>query len=771
VVALVREPPRRLITLTGPGGVGKTRLALAVAAEVAPEFADGAVFVPLAAIADADLLLPTIARALDIRETRERSWAEAVLTALRERYLLLVLDNVEHLALPGMTAAADVAALLDACPGVTALVTSRAPLHLRGEQRFVTPPLALPTPGETLPIETLADYGAIAFFVERARLVNYEFALNADNADAIAAICRRLDGLPLAIELATPWLRVLPPAALLAQLEPRLPLLQGGAADQPARLRTMRDAIAWSYDLLSPDEARLFRRLAVFTGGFTLEAATWVAAAGSSLPHPTTPTPRRPNSPSPQSPSSDAQLPLPLLAGLIDKGLLQPTPLETQDPRFSMLETVREFALERLAERDEVPLVARTHVSWVLAQVERAESHMLGPDERQWHTRLDEELGNLRTALAWSLAHDVATALRIGAALWAYWAWYQIGEGRRWLGAALARSPSIDGPARINALIVDGALATLEGDSARCLDSGQAALTLARTARNIDAEARAGWIVATGHLLAGDLQEAARAIDLALIRFDQTANPVSRAWAAYARSHHGAIAFLRGDTVGGLALYEEALERGRQVGSAGILLVMLSDFAGWLIDFGDPVRARDLLRESLALSTDAGGIWLGATPLISLALVDALTGDAEGAARKLGAVDAARALSGLAVPVQFQDRITRAEALARAALAEDAYTAAWADGHADPDAVVAATIASPGAAASGAEDLAAGFGLSPREREVLALLVMGRTDKEIAAALFVSRPTASKHVAAILNKFGVASRTAAVSVALRHGLH
>jgi predicted ATPase len=250
---LLLQPGQRLVTLTGPGGVGKTRLAIAVASEVAPAFKDGVVFVPLAAVGDPSLVVPTIARALEIQEAPGRPLMKALADALRDRRMLVVLDNLEHL----LAGARDLVTLLNRCPRLALLVTSRSPLRLSIEQRMATPPLALPSPGDTPDIAALADLGAIALFVARARAVHHGFGLDTGNAAAASDICRRLDGLPLAIELAAAWVRVLPPAALLERLEQRLPLLHGGAADQPGRLRTMRDAIAWSYDLLSDDEARL----------------------------------------------------------------------------------------------------------------------------------------------------------------------------------------------------------------------------------------------------------------------------------------------------------------------------------------------------------------------------------------------------------------------------------------------------------------------------------------------------------------------------------
>jgi len=272
----LRPDDVRLVTLTGPGGVGKTRLALRVAGVVADDFNDGVAYVPLAAVGRAEFVLSTFARALDVRESPDRSLADGLVAALRERRLLLVLDNFEHL----LEAAIDLDDILTNCPRLTMLVTSREPLRLSGEQRFPTSPLSLPSAGEAVAPEHVATYEAIALFVERARQVRPEFTLDAGNAATVLEICRRLDGLPLAIELAAAWLRVLSPADLLTRLERRLPLLTGGAADQPVRLQTMRDAIDWSFDLLSGDERRLIRRLAVFVGGFTLDAADYVGGKG-----------------------------------------------------------------------------------------------------------------------------------------------------------------------------------------------------------------------------------------------------------------------------------------------------------------------------------------------------------------------------------------------------------------------------------------------------------------------------------------------------------
>ena len=409
----------RLLTLTGPGGVGKTRLALRVAEEVAVRFAAGTTFVSLAPVPRPDLVLPAIARSLAVRESSDRPLTPSLFAALRDRHLLLVLDNLEHL----LGAANDLADLLAACPRLTILATSRAPLRLSGEQCFPTLPLALPSAGEPPVLEGLRDYDAIALFVERARQVRPSFALDVGNAAAVLGICRQLDGLPLALELAAAWLRALSPAALLTRMERRLALLTGGASDQPARLRTMRDAIAWSHDLLSDAEQTLFRRLSVFVGDFTLESAerVWADDAES-------------------TPADDGSGFLHLLAGLIDKSLLHQTDADVAEPRYAMLETVREFGLEQLAQHGELARVQAAHSAHYLALSEAAAESAGGTGGGEWLHRLAAEESNVRAALDW-LEHTGQTdaTLRMASALWHYWYRHgDLAEGRNRVERALA---------------------------------------------------------------------------------------------------------------------------------------------------------------------------------------------------------------------------------------------------------------------------------------------------------------------------------------------
>ena len=390
--SLLLEDAVPLLTLTGPGGVGKTRLALAIAGDVASHFAHGAVFVELAPVADAELVAVTVATALGVVPSPDRSITETLVALLRPEQRLIILDNCEHVL---ATTAELVATLLESCPALQVLATSLASLYIRGEQTLPVDPLPLPATEAASSPASLAANEAVSLLSERARTVRPAFEVTETNADAVAALCRHLDGLPLAIELAAARLRLLSPEALLAQMSDRLHLLRGGPRDLPARQQSLRDTIAWSYELLSAEDQAFFRKLSVFTGGWTLAAAAAVIAL----------------------PLAEV---LERLDHLVDQSLVRLA--SGSEPRFTMLETIREFGLERLKQcgPDEV---RRAHVHWVLELVETIwPPRTAAPISFAELSALDRERDNIRSALTWTIAQqDTEKALRLASALAEYW--------------------------------------------------------------------------------------------------------------------------------------------------------------------------------------------------------------------------------------------------------------------------------------------------------------------------------------------------------------
>jgi predicted ATPase/transcriptional regulator with XRE-family HTH domain len=447
VATLLAQPTIRLLTLTGPGGTGKTRLALAVAEQVAPAFPDGVVFVSLAPVADPALVAPTIAERLGVRERADQTLRDALVTHLAGKRLLLVLDNFEHV----LTAAPLVAEFLGACPALRVLTTSRTPLHLSGEQLYPVSPLELPETGRLLPLAELGQTAAVRLFVDRVRAGKPDFALSEANAPAVVEIVQRLDGLPLALELVAARARALSPAALSVRLDRSLPLLTGGAQDLPYRQRTLRNTIAWSYDLLPPHEQTLFRRLGVFAGGCTLETAEAVAALDA---------------------------PFEVLEGmvaLLDTSLLQ-TREQEAELRYSMLETIREFALERLTESGEEPVTRDRHARYFRDLAEGTGPRIFRifaiGDPIQLGM-IEREHDNLRAALGWSRdTGDHDTLLRLVGALTLFW-FYRgyLNEGQRWLEQALKTPPDAAAPwPRAWALTGSGLLANVCGETERAIE-------------------------------------------------------------------------------------------------------------------------------------------------------------------------------------------------------------------------------------------------------------------------------------------------------------
>ncbi|MEO5952214.1 MAG: tetratricopeptide repeat protein, partial [Chloroflexia bacterium] len=408
----------RLLTLIGPPGIGKTRLSLEVAADLTDHFQNGAWFVSLALVSDPLLVASTIAHTLGLKQVGGRSLREILFDYLHDKRLLLVLDNFEQV----LDAAPFVAECLSAAPGVKALVTSREALRVRGEQEFGVPTLTLPNLDRLPSAEQVSHYEAVQLFAQRARSANLDFHITDDNALVIAAICWRLDGLPLAIELAAARTKLLSPQALFERLGQRLSVLTGGARDLPPRHRTLRSAIDWSYNLLDENEQRLFRRIGVFVGGCRWDAIDAVCNADGSLDIST----------------------LDAVAALVEKSLVQQTRLvDGGEPRLMMLGTIKEFALEQLEESGEIAEIKRCHAFYFLRLAEEIEPHLKGPDQSIWLARLEEEYDNLRATLKWSQGKDgdPKLALRMVVALGRFWCRRgYLQEGREWVSVALSKA-------------------------------------------------------------------------------------------------------------------------------------------------------------------------------------------------------------------------------------------------------------------------------------------------------------------------------------------
>jgi predicted ATPase/DNA-binding CsgD family transcriptional regulator len=743
----------RMLTLTGPAGVGKTRLAVDSALQVLEGFPHGVVFIDLAPITDPTLVLSTVARTLGVRETADVPLLDSLATALRDRRLLLVLDNFEHV----LDAAPRIAELLGACPQVEVLASSRAPLRVRWEHEVAITPLAVPQTGATTADE-IARSASVQLFVERVRAIRPNFQLTDENAGDVAEICSRLDGLPLAIELVAARVRTLPPATLRERLAKRLDLLTGGPRDLPARQQTLRDAIDWSYHLLSRAEQGLFRRLAVFVSGCTLEAAETVCAPD--------------------------QLELAVLNGLsalVEHSLLLQTESQDGTPRYHMLELVREYALELLSVGKELDAAQRAHALHFLAIAERAHEELKGHRQHVWLDYLEEEHDNFRAALGWSLdAGEVAMALRLSTALARFWIvrGYEA-EGWRWLTRALAAPGAGTSHWRARTLLWAGNVGWQHGKFDAITALVEESLPLLEESGD-----RWGVAVALNHLgvtagLRRDMERCAALLEESLALFRQLHD---RWGIAMPLQNLGMVALARRDLEEARTLFEEAARFKRETGD----LMEIAHHLGGLADVAllqdKPVEARTFLLEALDTAWNLRALGMIPGLLPRLAEVAAVTHDPERAARLYGAAEALREATGIAMRPYHAPRHESSIAEIGARLGEQAFARAWAEGRTMPlEEVIAYAMREGNDGSQVLSDAltkeppsqparALPAGLTRREVEVLRLLARGRSSHEIAEELVLSVHTVTRHISNIYGKIDAHGRADATAFAIHHGL-
>ncbi|MGH2411012.1 MAG: ATP-binding protein, partial [Chloroflexota bacterium] len=709
-------PRRRLVTLVGPGGVGKSRLAIAAASSLAARYPDGAWLVELAALggtseAGTPLLGQAVATALGLREEATRPILATLVEFLTPRRLLLVLDNCEHV----VAASANlVQALLRACPGLHILAASRERLEVEGEVGYLVPPLAVPAPlgsdRQPSTVEEIQAAESVILFLERARERRPGFALTAENAPVVARICRRLEGLPLAIELAAARLSVLP----LTQIEERLDnccrLLSGGPRTAPVRQQSLQGALDWSYGLLAEPEQAIFRRLAVFSGACTLPAVAAVCVGDS----------------------VEGWAVLDLVSGLVHKSLLAPAEMEGE-ARYRLLEPVRQYALEQLTAAGEESAVREQHLAWCLDLAARAEPMLLGSEQATWLTLLETEHDNLRVALSWCIQRRSPLAIRLAGPLWRFW-WMRghASEGRRWLDAALACGGGQDA-ARATALNGAGALAYYQGEYERARSLYESSLSLRREL----ADTR-GVASTLGNL--GGVADSQGEYERAWALYEESLalrRELEDQWGiAIMLNNLGNLAQQRIDYAAALVLHEESLALRRALGDTWGVSNTLGNLGHVVYDLGDYPRARQLQEESLALKRELGdtpgianaisslghvarelGDLARAQTLLAeslslyrelgeqrgiaesvegLAAVALGRGDAERAIRLLGFADTVRATIKASLHGNEVAAYERVLAGARAALSSEDFATAWTVGQAMPlEQAVAATAEGP----------------------------------------------------------------------------
>ncbi len=736
----------RLLTLTGSGGCGKTRLALAVAGDLVEVFEDGVWMVELAPLADPTLVPQAVASFLRVREQPGRSPTETLSEHLGSKKVLLVLDNCEHLI---EACAALAEALLRSCPELRVLATSREALGIVGEVAWPVPSLSLPDLRRLPDVESLPQYESARLFVERAAAVKPDFVLTEQNAAAVAQVCYRLDGIPLAIELAAARAKVLSVEQIATRLDDCFRLLAAGGRTAMPRHRTLQATMDWSHELLPEEERTLFRRLAVFAGGFTLEAAESVCA-GEEL---------------------ERGEVLELLSHLVDKSLVGARE-EGGEARYRLLEMVRQYGSEKLSESDEAGKFRERHAGYYLALAEEAEPELKGERQVAWLERLERDHDNLRAAMRWLLGRgEPEGAARLGWALWLFWGIRgHFAEGRRWMEQALsAKGSAMPASARAKALYVEGMMANYQGDHGSAASLVEESLGLFR---EINDKLGSAYALSNAGFAALGQGQHQRAITLTEEAVDLFLEEGEK-WGAAIELGFLAVAWRdQGDHGRAKRLAERGLALSREVGERQAISTALYTLATLAQAERDHERARDLFEEGLPVSAELGNETDIAHYLEGLAAVAAAEGRIVRAARLWGAEEALLEKIEVGVHTYVPDRSLHQSQItaARARLSGEAFAAAWAEGRAiSPEQAVEYALeqeATPEPTTP--EPYPAG--LSAREAEVLRLVAQGMTNAEVAEKLFISSRTVNWHLGSIYRKLGFHSRTEATRFAIEHGL-